>query len=134
MSDEVYIGLAVTSHVVGQPTTAVFSGVTTTGAVTGTWTAEAIGGEHPANEPEPFYLVLEDGSGGNQTFNHPDPLAAVATSWQQWLLPLAELDRLDLRNITKMTIGLGDPGASTGGGQGTLYIDNIGVGKSHTLE
>jgi Tol biopolymer transport system component len=130
MTDDVYIGLAVTSHNVSMPAIAEFSDVSFTGAVTGDWQVEAIGVEQPSNDPAPLYVAIEDDAGKVKTITHPDPAAVLAIAWQQWLIPLSDLTSAGVRltSVKKMSIGIGDPSHPTAGGAGVIYIDDIGVG------
>jgi len=77
MSQNVYVGLAYTSHNVNAMGTAVFDNVTTTGTVTGDdWQVEAIGADMPVNEAQPLYVVVR-GGGVEKVVEHPDNPNAV---------------------------------------------------------
>jgi len=125
MSQNVYIGLAYTSHNVDAMGTAVFEGVETTGTVTGDdWQVTAIGADMPSNEAQPLYVVVR-GGGVEKTVEHPDnPNAVQQYTWQQWDIPLSVLSDagVTLSSIQDMTIGVGGSGQD---GTGTLYFDDI---------
>lgn len=124
MSNPVYIGLAVTSHVAGTPAVAQFSGIRTTGSVTGSWTAQPVGGTHPANSRANLCVRLEAG-GSSGTVQFTD--GTIVSDWTQWDIPLTGRFReMNLAAIKKMTIGVGliDPQPD---GTGVVYIDDIRV-------
>jgi hypothetical protein len=121
MIPDVYIGLAVTSHEVGVPATAKFSNVSTTGNVTGSWISEAIGADtHPDNDAAPMYLMVADTTGKEVRIEHPDPAATVLTRWDEWTIPLGDLDAVNTTRIDSITVGVGSSGV-----QGKVYIDAI---------
>jgi hypothetical protein len=124
----VYIGLAVTSHVVGNPAVAEFSGIKTTGNVSGSWEAQAVGGVHPANSRADLYVALQDGNSRTAVVKYPD--GAIATDWTQWDISLSSFAGLNMAAIKKMTIGIGDPDNPHADGSGLVYIDDIRVIKA----
>ncbi len=132
MTNDVYIGLAVTSTTLNAATSAEFSNVATTGNVTGQWQTASIGLEQPAgNAPDTLYVAVEDVSGSSAVVSHPDPLAVLQAEWQTWNIPLDELASAGVRadRIETMYIGVGDRNNPTSGGQGLIYIDDIWFGK-----
>jgi hypothetical protein len=132
MRQDVYVGMAYTSHNATASGTAVFSDVTTTGNVTGAdWQVEAIGVEMPANDPAPLYIAVE-GGGMEKVIEHPDnPNAVLQGDWQQWDIPLSVLSGagVNLPAVQKMTIGVGSRTAPQDGA-GTLYFDDIRLYKA----
>lgn len=132
MQAGVYIGLAVTSHNAGNSTTAMFSGVASTGNVTGQWQNEAIGVEQPSNDPAPLYVAIEDGSGRAEIVTHPDEAAVGLDSWLPWEIPLSTFgsNGVDVTDVKKMYIGIGDRDNPASTGTGLLYIDDIQLGRS----
>jgi hypothetical protein len=136
MTDDVCIGLAITSHNISMPAIAEFSDVSFTGAFTSQWQVDAIGAEQPGNNPAPLYVAVEDDAGHVKAVTHPDPTAVQTIEWQQWLIPLSEFTSagVNLASVKKMSIGTGDPGNPTVGGTGVIYIDDIGVGHPLSSE
>jgi hypothetical protein len=130
MVSNVYIGLAVTSHNAGNTTVAEFSNVTHLGPVTGAWLTEDIGVEQPSNEAAPLYIAVEDSANKIQVIEHPDARAVLAATWQQWSIPLSDLNAVDLTRVKRLYIGVGDRRNPQVGGAGKLFIDNILVGKA----
>jgi len=128
MSGPVYIGLAITSHVAGNPAVAEFSGIKTTGNVTGSWKAQAVGGVHPANSRADLYVALQDGSNRTAVVKYPD--GAIATDWTQWDIPLSSFAGVNTAAIKKMVIGVGDRDNPQPDGTGLVYIDDIRVIKT----
>jgi predicted esterase len=86
-----------------------------------------------ANPAEPLYAAIEDDAGNVAVATHPNAEATQTTEWNDWWIYLAELaaQGIDLGNITKLTIGVGDP--ATTGGVGTLFIDDIRLYDQTTL-
>ena len=125
MTGPVYIGLAVTSHVVGNPAVAEFSGVKTTGNVSSPWKVQAVGGVHPANSRADLYVALQDSSNQTAVVKYAD--GAIATDWTRWDIPLNGLAGIDLSAIEKMIIGVGDRNSPQADGTGIVYIDDIRV-------
>jgi len=83
-----------------------------------------------ANGAETLYLAIEDSAGNVAVAAHPDPDAALADSWQEWLIPYSELTAggVDLSRAAMIYIGLGDRNNPTAGGTGTVFIDDVGFG------
>ncbi len=131
MQNNVYVGLALTSHNVNSSTTAVFSEVATTGSVSGQWQNEAIGFEQATNDPAPLYVALEDAAGRTAVVTHPDEAAVGFDSWLAWQVPLSEFSSagVDVARVKVMYIGIGDRDNPTPGGTGLLYIDGIQFGR-----
>jgi hypothetical protein len=76
-----------------------------------------------SNVAAPVYVTLQDSSARSATITHDDPNIAITTSYQEWLIPLARFtslnSSLDLENIQKITVGVGNVGT------GTIYVDDI---------
>ena len=47
-------------------------------------------------------------------------------TWQSWAIPLADLAGIDLSRVAKAGVGVGDRAGSTGGENGSLFVDDIG--------
>jgi hypothetical protein len=135
MTGTVHIGLALTSHSTGNVTVAEFSEVSAEGAVAGSWQVAEIGGDHPANVPEPLYVALEDSAGAAGTVVHADPEAVLLDSWQEWNIALSDfaLAGVDLTRIAAMHIGIGDTVSAQPGGRGLIYVDEIRGHKPRCL-
>ncbi len=128
MNPNVYIGLALTSHSVGNQATAKFSNVSTTGTVTGAWQNQDIGIQ--SNDLEQMYVKITDGSGNEAMVSNPDPNAVQMTGWNGWgeneegiLLSdfVADNPSIDLANVNTVTLGFGPPS----GGDGMVFIDDV---------
>jgi len=130
MIGNVYIGLALTSHNAGAVTVAEFSGVQTGGGVSGAWQVAEIGTDHPANDRDDFYLVVEDSLGRSKVMVHPDPDAVLTPDWTEWKIPLSEISDtgVNLAAVKKMYIGVGNRTVPSKDGAGVLYVDDIRVG------
>ncbi|MHC4206113.1 MAG: hypothetical protein ACYSTT_15795 [Planctomycetota bacterium] len=130
MSNIVYIGLALSSNNPEDTCTAVFSEVSTTGTITGQWQSQDIG--VLKNDPEPVYVAIANSTGLPATVYHDDADAATTDVWAQWIIPLQEFadQGINLMDVDSISIGLGNRDNLEPGGSGTLFIDDIGVGKS----
>ena len=131
MISGVYIGLAVTSHDATTETTAEFSNVTTTGSVSGAWQAQAVGVAQLSNDPTPLYVTVTDSAGHSATIAHSDPEVSLATTWQQWNIPLADLTAagVNMAAVKALAVGVGDPANPAADGTGMIYLDDIQVGR-----
>jgi hypothetical protein len=128
MRQDVFIGLAHTSHNSSEIGTSVFSDVTITGNVIGDdWEVEAIGVEMSANDPQPLYVAVE-GAGVEKVVEHPDNSDAVLSNdWLRWDISLSIFEDadVDLEAVEKLTIGVGSRTAPQQNGAGTLYFDDV---------
>jgi hypothetical protein len=130
MANDVLIGLALTSHNANVVTAAEFSNLSTSGGVTGQWQIAEIGAEQPVgNSAEPMYVRIEDSTGGSATIVNADEAITLRPAWQQWTIPYSELNGIDLSRVRAMHIGVGSADAPAAGGTGTVYIDDIAVGR-----
>jgi len=129
MGGTIYVGLAVTSHSSGNPTTAEFSGVEITGA-SGPWTFSEIGVDHLLNSAANLYVTVEDTAGRSGTVIHPDGTAAVLTAeWRAWPVDLSEFVSagVNLQAVKTMALGVGDPTNPQPDGSGMVLIDDIRI-------
>ncbi len=136
MPADVYVGLAVTSNIVGVLTTAEFSGIETAGDVTGSWAVETIGPEQPTgNTPDPLYLAIEDGTGNMKIVPHPaGEMTSLLAGWNEWQIPFSDLADVNLSQVAAIHVGVGDRDNPAAGGVGLIYIDDIAFGKPATAE
>jgi hypothetical protein len=124
MPDDVYVGMAVTSHLINAWCRGVFSNVSIDGTVTNdVWTEQALGIEMPSNDAAPVYVVLNESA----AVYHDNPDVTVITEWEQWNIDLQEFADLgvNLADVDSIGIGVGDRDNPTPGGSGTLYLDDI---------
>ncbi len=87
-----------------------------------------------ANVAATLYVAIEDGAGNVAVAAHPDPDAALADSWQEWVIPYSELTAggVNLSRATTIYIGLGDRNSPTAGGTGLVFIDDVGFGTARS--
>jgi len=132
MAETVYIGLAVTSHNVNVATTAVFSNASTSAGAGGSWQFVEIGIDHQLNDRDALYVALKDGAGRTAVVTHSDADAVLRNTWQAWNIPLADFQSggVNVAAIKTIHIGVGDRKKSSPSGAGTLFIDDIGFGRS----
>jgi len=100
MEGPALIGLALTSHLATQATSA-----------------------------QSVYVALEDSSGGVVVVTHPDPVLSARSGWTEWVIPYSELSGVNLGNVKTMYIGVGGRNNPSAGGAGTVFIDDIGYGR-----
>jgi hypothetical protein len=79
------------------------------------------------NAREPLYVAVSNSAGAPAVAAQDDLSAATVLSWMQWRIPLqAFADQgINLTNVDKIAIGLGNNGGPATGGSGTIYIDDI---------
>jgi hypothetical protein len=130
MAGSVLIGLALTSHNATTLTAAEFSNLSTTGNVTGAWQTAEIGAAQPkGNSMEPLYVRIEDNTGAGATVMHPDEAITIRPGWQEWTIPYSALAGVNLSRVKAMAIGVGNRQTPAAGGTGTVYIDDIALGR-----
>jgi hypothetical protein len=117
-----YIGTAVTSHNALETCTADMNNFTPVPAPNPPYAYGDIGN----NDAEQLYVALSDGS-VTAVVEHDDVNAATFTDWQEWNVALSEFSDqgLNLSNVRKVYVGLGDRSSPVQGGSGALYIDDI---------
>ena len=130
MANDVLIGLALTSHNASIVTAAEFSNLSTTGNVTGSWQTAEIGATQPVgNSAEPMYVRIEDSTGAKATVVNADEVITLRPTWQEWKIPYSDLAGVNLSRVKKIYIGVGNRSTPTAGGTGTVYIDDIALGR-----
>ncbi|MEN6427371.1 MAG: LamG-like jellyroll fold domain-containing protein [Phycisphaerales bacterium] len=128
MADPIYIGLAVTSNnTAGGFCFGEFSDVVITGNVTGDWTVASVGA-NPGNDAAPMYVTVADSAGKSGTATNAD-IVTVA-DWTRWVIPMSDFAGVNFSKVKKMVITIGDKTATTAGGTGIVFIDDIGYGRS----
>jgi hypothetical protein len=128
MTNNVYIGLALTSHNPDAVCTAEFSDVQTTGAVTpAQWTQQAIGATMISNDPEPMYVAIANSTGAPAVVYHDDPDAALTGTWTEWNIDLKDFtdQGVSLADVNSVAIGFGDRNNPQAGGAGKMYFDDV---------
>jgi hypothetical protein len=123
----VLIGLCVTSHQAGEDRTYQFDSIATTGTVAGSWQGAVVNSEK-YNSPAKLYLTVEDSAG--KTATAINDIAVTSSDWTAWKIPLSSLTGVNAAKIEKLVIGVGDRAASTAGGIGNVFIDDIGYGRA----
>ena len=135
MAKSVLVGLALTSHNASTLTAAEFSDLSATASVTGAWQTAEIGATQPVgNSVEPMYVRIEDSTSASATVVNDDEVITIRPSWQQWSIPFTGLAGVNLGRVKTLYIGVGNPIAPTAGGTGTIYIDDIALGRPVTQE
>jgi hypothetical protein len=128
MANDVYIGLAVTSHAADVACGAKFSSVSSTGGVSGSWQVAEIGvGQVSGNTPEAFYVAVQDNAGKLKVVSHPDPAVIATGNWEEWNIPLSQFTSagVSLNSVKKLIVGVGDRLSPKAGKAGKLYIDDL---------
>jgi hypothetical protein len=125
MLTDVYIGLCLTSHNTAATCTAEFSNVTLPSTATGDWQSQDIGIQ--SNVPEGLYVAVQDAASNIAVVKHPDPGSSAIGTWTKWDIPLSEFVGVNMKDVKKLVIGVGDKAATQAGGAGDLYIDDIGL-------
>ncbi|MGE5293875.1 MAG: M20/M25/M40 family metallo-hydrolase [Solirubrobacterales bacterium] len=91
---------------------------------------QGIGGD-TGNSSEALYITVKDNAGKSKTIASV-AAATVATSWQQWTIPLSEFTSAGVKMtaVKSIVIGVGNQASPTAGGSGKVYIDDLGYGRS----
>ena len=84
----------------------------------------------PDNAPDRLYIAIEDSAGQVAEVGYDDVAALAAGAWQEWLVPLSGFGGVDLTSVTTVFIGVGDRNNPAESGVGTLYMDDIELGRS----
>ncbi len=109
MTDPVFIGPAVSSHLAGTMRTWTFDSVSTTGNVVpaGPFAAWEIINT-AQNDPAPLYVAIEDQAGKVAAVTNANPAAVNTTVMDLWRIPMSAFKDVDLTNAAKLYIGVGD--------------------------
>jgi len=126
MTDEVYIGMAVTSHDPYRTAQATFTWPETYGDSDPGWTSRDIG--IIRNAPAPMYVAITDSAGRSVSISHNDPKAALVDTWTQWTIDLREFTSrgVDLVDVEALSIGFGPREMiPETGAAGLVFFDDI---------
>ncbi|MEN6427370.1 MAG: discoidin domain-containing protein [Phycisphaerales bacterium] len=127
MTNPVYIGLCVTSHLAGENRTFQFDSIAGTGTITGAWQGAVI--DSPQfNAAANMHLSIADSAGKSATIT--SDTAVTAATWTRWAIPMSDFAGVNFAKVKKMVITIGDKTATTAGGTGIVFIDDIGFGRS----
>jgi len=126
MTNPVHIGLCVTSHAAGENRTFQFDGIAATGAVTGAWQGAVI--DSPQyNSAADMSLTVEDSAGKKATAVN--ATAVTTADWTLWSIPMSDFAGVNFARVERVAITLGDRAATTPGGAGIVFIDDLGFGR-----
>jgi len=132
MTDPVLIGLCYTSHVDAATFgTAKFSNVAPTGNIDPASASNVDVGL--GNTAQPIYVAVQDAAGKLAVVAHPEPAATTMLNWQMWKVPLSDLAGVDLANVAKLFVGVGDSLNPKPDGLGVFNVRNVRVVKPVSL-
>lgn len=87
------------------------------------------------NAAASMYAALEDKNG------HPiavvlnsDTNAVKTTDWSVWRIALSDFAGVNLSNVGKFYVGIGNRNTPASGGSGTVYFDDIGLYQSRCIQ
>jgi hypothetical protein len=80
------------------------------------------------NGTDTVYLTLADSAGNAATQTCDVPAILTTEDWTEWSILTSSFAGVDLKAVTQMTIGVGDPQGSPSQATGLLLIDDIQVG------
>jgi len=129
MAGTIYIGVALTSHNAAALCTAQFADIAATGGISGQWQTTDIGIAQPGNSREDLYVAIQDSTGRIAVVTHPDPAAVNATTWAEWKVPLGSFAGVNLAEVGKVYLGIGDRQDPVAGGSGRLFLDDLRLTK-----
>jgi hypothetical protein len=142
MTNDVYIGLALTGHNPDAICKAEFSDVQTTGMITSDqWTHQAIGATMISNDPERMYVAISNSNGTTGTVYYEDnenidPNATLFDSWTEFNIDLKDFQNqgVNLADVNSIAIGFGTRGnTTTPDGSGKMYFDDIRLYPSRCI-
>jgi hypothetical protein len=79
------------------------------------------------NAPAPLFADLEDAAGHRTAVRHPDSAPVTTARWVAWQIPLSDFTGVNLAQVKKLYLRLGDSTQPEPGGTGLLYVDDIRV-------
>ncbi|MEN6575473.1 MAG: discoidin domain-containing protein [Phycisphaerales bacterium] len=127
MKAPVYIGLCVTSHAAGEDRTFQSDSIATTGSVSAAWQGVVI--DKPQyNDAANLSLTIVDSAGKSATVTN--ATLAMASTWTLWSVPMSDFAGVNFAKVKKIVITIGDKTATTAGGSGIVFIDDIGFGRA----
>ena len=126
MTDPVLVGLEYTSHVNATTFgTAVFTNVSTTGNVDATSANNVDVGL--GNSAQPIYVAVQDAAGKVAVVDFGNSAATMLTDWTSWEIPLGAFVGVDLANVAKLSVGVGNSLTPAADGTGVVNIDSVRV-------
>ena len=80
-----------------------------------------------SNSGDSIYVSIANGAGAPAMVLHDEPAATQIDAWREWIIPLrAFADQgVNLTDVDRISIGVGNKDNPQPGGLGTLYIDDI---------
>jgi len=127
MTAPVRIGICAVSTAAGENRTFEFDSITTTGSVTGAWQGVLI--NSPLyNDPADMHLTIQDSAGKSATVT--SATAVTAADWTHWRALMSDFAGVNFAKVKKMVITIGDKTATTAGGTGIVFIDDIAFGRA----
>jgi hypothetical protein len=81
------------------------------------------------NGAGPLYVTLQDSTGHTGTVTCPDPGLVTSAAWKPWAIPLGDFSAAGVKvtAVKKIVIGVGSRSATSPGGAGLIYLDDIWV-------
>jgi hypothetical protein len=134
MTETVLMGVFYTSHVNNTTFgTAKFTNVVPTGNIDPASANNLDIGY--GNSPQPIYVVVEDAAGKAAVATYPESGATNIISWTNWKVKLSDLAAVgvDLKNVAKLYVGVGDSTNPAPDGVGRVLVRNVRVVKPVNL-
>ena len=80
-----------------------------------------------ANTSERLYVAVSNVAGPAGVVYHNDSNAATIDSWTEWVIPLQTLadQGIDLTNVDRIALGIGNRSNPVAGGSGKMLFDDI---------
>jgi hypothetical protein len=76
-----------------------------------------------------MYVRIKDSSGASATVVNSDDAVTLRPTWRMWTIPYSDLAGVNLKRVKTICIGVGNRKTPTAGGTGTVYIDDIALGR-----
>jgi len=87
-----------------------------------------------SNGPGPLYVAVQDASNHAATAVSADATIISAAKWTEWKIPLSRFAGVNPAKVKRIAIGLGDRTNPKAGGAGRIYIDDIRVIRSASVQ
>lgn len=88
-----------------------------------------------ANADAPMYAALDDKNGNPiAVIINSDADAVKNSEWTVWRIALSDFAGINLSNVSKFYVGIGNRNNPVSGGSGTVYFDDIGLYPPRCIE
>jgi|GEM_PF-830544 len=80
-----------------------------------------------SNPAERLYAIIEDNTGATAEIEYSGSGGVTSTQWFGWGIDLRQISGVDLTQVSRIHIGLGDPDGLPSSTSGKIWVDDIGL-------